>query len=221
MYLVLFDCDGTLVDSQDSIMYGLRAAFAALDLPQPTRAQGLSIVGLSLDEAFLQLVGEERADIVPAMSDAYRKAAIARRTRGEDLSPLYPGAKAALEVLSTRDDVLMGVATGKHSRGVAHMVTEHGLEGKFLTVQTADRAPSKPHPAMIQQAMDELCVTSENVVMIGDTTYDMQMARNAGVAGLGVNWGYHERDALLQAGAFKVLEQFDALLPALSEKFGW
>ncbi|WP_068082381.1 HAD-IA family hydrolase [Polycladidibacter stylochi] len=221
MYLVIFDCDGTLIDSQDAIMQGLYAAYEAVELPRPTRAEGLSIVGLSLEEAFLQLVGDARADLVPVMKAAYRKRAIERRESGEDRSPLYPGTRQVLDALAQRDDVLLGVATGKHSRGVAYMVEEHGLQNKFVTIQTSDRAPSKPNPAMIMQAMAETGVDAARTVMIGDTSYDMLMARNAGVHGLGVSWGYHQPAQLMEAGAFQVIDKFEQLIPAISKQLSW
>lgn len=221
MYLVVFDCDGTLVDSQHTILHGLEVGFEAVGLKMPDRQTALSIVGLSLEPAFLQLVGRENEDLVPRMCEAYRSAKVSRRIAALDHDPLYPGTREVLDMLSRRDDVLMGVATGKHSRGVAHMVEVHDLHGKFITVQTADKAPSKPHPGMLLQAMSETGADPKRTVMIGDTSFDMEMARNAGVHGIGVTWGYHVPQELRRAGARRVVDGFPELIPALEEVLGW
>ncbi|WP_417770360.1 HAD-IA family hydrolase [Stappia sp.] len=217
----MFDCDGTLIDSQETILHGLGVGFAAVGLPAPERAVALSIVGLSLEVAFAQLTAPEHRHMVPAMADAYREAKVARRLAGLDHDPLYPGALAALDALSARPDVLLGVATGKAMRGVRHMQEAHGLEGRFVTIQTADKAPSKPHPGMILQAMEETGAEAARTVMIGDTGFDMEMARAAGVAGIGVTWGYHPRERLAQAEPARIIDGFDMLLPALGETLGW
>ena len=221
MYLILFDCDGTLVDSQDTIVSGMEAAFSAVGLAPPARAACLGIVGLSLEVAIDRLVSDAERHLVGEMVEAYRASKIAERKAGGGLDPLYPGARAAIEALHARDDVLLGVATGKAYRGVEHMVEVHDLHGRFVTVQTADRAPSKPHPGMILQAMEETGARPENTVMIGDTSYDMAMAKNAGVTGLGVSWGYHDRPLLTQAGASVILDEFADLVPELGRRFGW
>lgn len=221
MYLILFDCDGTLVDSQDTIVSGMEAAFAAVDLPPPPRAACLGIVGLSLEVAIDRLVKDEQRHLVQRMADAYRDAKIAERAAGGGHDPLYPGARAAIDALNAREDVLLGVATGKALRGVTHMVEVHGLHERFVTVQTADRAPSKPHPGMILQAMEETGATPEKTVMIGDTSYDMAMARNAGVTGIGVSWGYHAKPLLSEAGAAIIVDDYAELVPELGRHFGW
>lgn len=220
MYLVIFDCDGTLIDSQAAILHGLEAAFRSAELTMPDRRTALSIVGLSLEVALLRLAGEENRRHIQSMADAYRTSQIALRETGAS-DPLYPGTMAALDSLSARDDVLLGVATGKALRGVVHMEESHGLTGRFVTRQTADRAPSKPHPAMIHQAMEETGVEPHRTVMIGDTSFDMEMARNAGVAALGVSWGYHDASLLKNAGARGVIDHFDQLDAALSDIFDW
>ncbi|MHC5653082.1 HAD-IA family hydrolase [Stappia sp. ICDLI1TA098] len=217
----MFDCDGTLVDSQDTILRGLAAGFAAVGLPAPDRERGLSIVGLSLEVAFRRLIPQEQADLVPAMADAYRRTQVSRREAGLDNDPLYPGARAALDALSAHDDVLLGIATGKALRGVRHLQKVHGLEGRFVTIQTADSAPSKPNPAMIEQAIAETGVDPAKTVMVGDTTYDLDMARAAGVAAIGVTWGYHDRVRLTTSRPFRLIDGFDQLLPAISDLFGW
>ncbi|WP_425089995.1 HAD-IA family hydrolase [Stappia sp.] len=217
MYLVIFDCDGTLVDSQDTILHGLTVGFEAVGLTPPDRRTGLSIVGLSLDVAFRRLVAPEHAHLVPAMADAYRQAKVARRLAGLDHDPLYPGARAVLDALHARDDVLLGIATGKALRGVRHLQEMHGLERMFATIQTADSAPSKPHPGMILQAMAETGAQADRTVMIGDTRFDIDMARAAGVASVGVSWGYHPREQLVASGAGRIIDAFGELEGVLAE----
>lgn len=216
MYLVIFDCDGTLVDSQETILHGLEVGFEAVGLEMPDRRTALSIVGLSLERAFLTLVGEVNQHHVSTMADAYRTAKVARREEGLDFDPLYPGAMEALDRLSARDDVLLGVATGKARRGVDHLCRIHGLEDRFVTIQTADTSPSKPHPDMILQAMGETGAEAGRTVMIGDTSFDMEMAVAAGTRGIGVTWGYHDRDRLQAGGAATVIDHFDQLDAALA-----
>jgi len=215
MYLVIFDCDGTLVDSQNTILHGLEVGFEAVGLPMPDRSTALSIVGLSLERAFAELVGPDNAHLARDMADAYRTAKIARRKTGEDLDPLYPGTREALNRLALRDDVLLGIATGKARRGVDHMIEVHDLYNRFVTIQTADTSPSKPHPDMILQALAETGAEPDRTVMVGDTSFDMEMARAANVQALGVSWGYHDPDALHRAGAHSVIDHFDDLDRAL------
>ncbi len=211
MRLVIFDVDGTLVDSQGDIVASMTAAFDDAGLPVPTRADILGIVGLSLDVAMAQLApGADTARMVRTYKDAYAQL---RVTKGAASSPLYPGARAALDHFAGRDDVLLGVATGKSKRGLDGLIEVHGLEGLFVTRQVADFHPSKPHPSMIEAALHETGVEAIDAVMIGDTSYDMQMAQNANVAGIGVTWGYHPRD-LLDA-AVRVIDDFSALPDAV------
>ncbi|MEP3277154.1 MAG: HAD-IA family hydrolase [Stappiaceae bacterium] len=221
MHLVVFDCDGTLIDSQNTIFHGLTVGFEAAGLAPPDRRTALSIVGLSLETAFAALLHEDNHHQVPLMADAYRQSKIDRRAKGLDHDPLYPGAREALDRLTERDDVLIGVATGKALRGVHHMMDVHELHNLFVTIQTADKAPSKPHPGMLIQAMAETGIDAERTVMIGDTRFDMEMANSAGVAGLGVSWGYHEKQDLYEAGAETVIDEFDQLNGVLVSKFNW
>lgn len=211
MKLVIFDCDGTLVDSQNTILHGLEVGFEAVGLAMPDRKMALSIVGLSLERAFAELIGPGKAHLAPAMADAYRTAKIARRDAGDDFDPLYRGAQEALDRLAEQDDMLLGIATGKARRGVTHMIETHDLHGRFVTIQTADTSPSKPHPDMIHRAVRETGVAPAAVVMVGDTSFDMEMARAAGVQAIGVSWGYHDEPALRRAGAFDVIDHFDDL----------
>ena len=208
--LVIFDVDGTLVDSQAAIVAAMTAAFEAVGVVPPERSVMLSIVGLSLDRAMPVLAPELDADLHVTMIEAYKAAYHANRlTLGAASMPLYPGAREALDALVQIPEVLLGVATGKSRRGLDAMIEAHGLEKYFVTRQVADDHPSKPHPSMILTAMAETGVDRDRTVMIGDTEFDMAMAAAAGFAGLGVSWGYHPVHMLAPARA--VLGRFDEL----------
>ncbi|MCX2722411.1 HAD-IA family hydrolase [Roseibium salinum] len=217
MYLIIFDVDGTLVDSQNTILHGLQVGFEAVGLPMPDRRTALSIVGRSLNEAFADLVGPTRIDLVPAMAEAYRQSKISRRGQGLDIDPLYPGAREAIGSLRARADFLLGIATGKALRGVRHMQDTHDLHDWFVTIQTADTSPSKPHPDMILRAMAETGAEPHRTLMIGDTAFDMEMARAAGARSIGVTWGYHDQAMLTASGADRIIHSFPELERALAE----
>lgn len=212
---VIFDVDGTLVDSQRDIMAAMHAAFEREALPAPKLSDVLGIVGLSLDVAMPILADSadaaQCARLVQGYKDAY---ADLRRTQGAAASsPLYPGAHAALTRLGAQDTLLLGVATGKSRRGLTKLIEGHGLEGVFLSTQVADDHPSKPHPSMLQAAMNELGVEAEDTVMIGDTSFDLEMAGAAGCHFIAVSWGYHDVTRLAAADA--VIDDFAQLDSAL------
>lgn len=206
--LVIFDVDGTLVDSQNYICEAQRRAFIAHGLEPPSRAHMLSIVGLSLVRAFETLAPHGPAE---SMAQAYKDAWHDMRHNPEWDDPLFPGARETIEALSQRDDVMLGVATGKSRKGVANLFDKTGWERHFVTVQTADDHPSKPAPDMVLAALAETGVDPADALMIGDSTYDVEMACAAGVRALGVSWGYHTPAALLAAGAHAILDDFAAM----------
>ncbi|GKY89191.1 HAD-IA family hydrolase [Sinisalibacter aestuarii] len=220
--LVIFDVDGTLIDSQNLIVAAMTDTFGAVGRPVPPRAEVLQIVVLSLELAMARLAPDLDAAGIDALVAAYRAAFLRLRsqTGGEAASPLYPGARAAIEALHARPEVLLGVATGKARRGLDHAFAAHGLDRFFVTRQTADTHPSKPHPAMIEAALAETGVEPPRAVMVGDTSYDIAMARAAGVAAIGVSWGYHAAEALLAAGAAQVIDGFGALEAAIDTIWG-
>lgn len=220
MHLVLFDVDGTLIDSQHMIVAAMDRAFASLDLARPTREATLSVVGLSLAEAMTTLLGTADGPIA-ALGEAYKASYFDLRRSGEAQEPLYPGARDAIEALAARDDVLLGLATGKSKRGAHAILDLHDLQGRFVTIQTADDHPSKPHPSMILRALAETGVAAERAVILGDTVYDIEMGRSAGCVAIGVSWGYHEPKALTSAGAATVLASYDDLMPTLRSTFSW
>lgn len=201
--LAIFDCDGTLVDSQHAICASMEGAFTAAGLALPTRQQTLSIVGLSLVTAVAVLLPDHDEALHVAVAEGYKAHFHALRTRGEVGEPLYAGIADLIDRLDA-DGWLLGVATGKSDRGLKLCLESHGLGGRFVTLQTADRHPSKPHPSMIEQAMADAGAVPDTTIMIGDTSFDMAMAKAAGVRGLGVGWGYHAPDLLFAAGAASV-----------------
>jgi phosphoglycolate phosphatase len=214
MHLILFDVDGTLVDSQQMICAAMEQAYRHHGLACPTRAQLLSIVGLSLDDAFRRLA--QGADHpVAGLTAQYKEAFFVLRESGKHNSPLYPGARDAIALLARQDDVILGIATGKSRRGVTAVLEQYGLVDAFATIQTSDAAPSKPHPGMVLQAIAETGADAAHTVVIGDTVFDIEMARAAGAFGLGVAWGYHPVADLHAAGATSVIDDFGALMPAL------
>ncbi len=201
--LAIFDCDGTLVDSQHNIVAAMDGAFAGAGLTPPSRLETLSIVGLSLVPAIAALLPNDPEALHIHVAEGYKSHFQSMRARGELGEPLFDGIADLLDSLEAAG-WLLGVATGNSDRGLAHCLESHGIMGRFVTLQTADRHPSKPHPSMIELAMAEAGASVETTVMIGDTSFDMAMARNAGVRGLGVGWGYHAPELLFDAGAESV-----------------
>lgn len=207
--LAIFDCDGTLADSGRSIVDAVQAAFKEHGLGLPSAARVSAGIGLSLD-AFLAHVAPgldpDRGSLVVA---SYRSHfSRLRAERGTD--PLFDGMSALLDELRA-EGVLLGVATGKSRRGLLNFLDAHALRDAFATLQTADDAPSKPHPAMIERALDETGTSAADAVMIGDTTFDVGAAVNAKVRAIGVTWGHHDATALERAGATAVVDDLASL----------
>ena len=198
--LAVFDCDGTLVDGQASICDAMEIAFAETGMPAPDRNSVRRAVGLSLMQAVRRLLPGADDAACHAVADAYKHAFRSAREQGTLSQPLYEGIPQLLDDLRSGGWQL-GIATGMSDRGLAHCLAAHGLEGVFVTLQTADRHPSKPHPGMLEAALFEAAVQPAEAVMIGDTAYDMQMARSSGVRAIGVEWGYHPPAELVAAGA--------------------
>ncbi len=191
------------------------SAFGSGRLPVPAADEVRRVVGLSLNEALSSLAPEASTSERLGLRDAYRTAFAAARTRTEEIDPLFPGAIESLEALSAAGYTL-GIATGKSMSGVRATLSRAGLEDRFATLQTSDDAPSKPDPAMLLRAMAQTDAAPSETIMVGDTTYDMTMARNAGTAAIGVAWGYHAVEDLRRAGAQTLVEDFAALPGAVA-----
>lgn len=219
MKLVIFDCDGTIVDSQHSIVAAMEQAFADTGLAAPARTQILGVVGLSLLPAIVRLAPGLPHATHLHIAELYKSAFQGIRRREAGHEPLYPGAREAIATLHKRGDVLLGVATGKSLRGLRAVLEREHLMDYFLTLQTADTHPSKPHPSMIHEAMSHAGARPEETIMVGDTTFDMEMARLANVGAIGVAWGYHPAQALAEAGAHAVIDDYGLLDPALEKLF--
>lgn len=213
MRLAVFDCDGTLVDSGASICAAMDLAFVGERLAPPEHQSTRRVVGLSLVEAMAALLPGEDPALHARLADAYKAAFTTVRGHAGFEEPLYPG---VVETLAELDAAgwLLGVATGKSARGLVRCLAAHGLGERFVTLQTADHHPSKPHPAMLRAALAQAGAT--HAVMVGDTVYDIEMARAADVPSVGVAWGYHAPVELTQAGATAVAETWPDL-PALLE----
>ena len=208
--LAVFDCDGTLVDSQHSIIAAMGAAFERHDLARPTDDAVRRVVGLPLVDAIVRLGIQVPAELVEPLREEYSRAWQTMRQNGGLDEPLYPGTVEALADLGDRNWT-RGVATGKSHRGLVGTLEKHNVLERFATLQTADRARGKPHPEMLYKAMEETGAAPERTVMIGDTTFDMEMARQAGVMAIGVAWGYHDKEELEGAGAETVIAAYGDL----------
>ena len=217
MKLAVFDCDGTLVDSQANIVRAMGDCFVRQGLIPPSEHATRRVVGLSLVEAMQALLPDADAALHGALAADYRD--VFQRLRAEarlDPEPLYPGVRDGLDRLREAG-WLLGVATGKSDRGLTLLLDHHGIRDRFVTLQTADRHPSKPHPAMLQAALYEGGADPTDAVMIGDTVFDMAMAVRAGVRAIGVDWGYHDAHELHDAGAAAIVATMDDLLDTLLE----
>ncbi|MEL6529600.1 MAG: HAD-IA family hydrolase [Pseudomonadota bacterium] len=198
--LAVFDCDGTLVDGQADICDTMVQAFERAALPAPDRNQVRRIVGLSLQVAIRELSPGISDSDAKTVVEFYKSGYFSRREEGLLREPLYDGIAELLARLH-QSGWQLAVATGKSDRGLQSVLAAHGLTDLFVSLQTADRHPSKPHPAMLEAALFEAGATPVEAVMIGDTTFDIDMARAANVRAVGVAWGYHEPRELTEAGA--------------------
>jgi phosphoglycolate phosphatase len=198
--LAIFDCDGTLVDSGATIRAALEQAFDAHGMECPPLQVTRKVIGLSLMESMARLA--PNCDHA-ALAQSYKDAFFAMRGAGQVEEPLFDGIVELLDRLEA-DGWLLGVATGKSDRGLRYCLEAHGLGGRFVTLQTADRNPSKPHPAMALAAMAEAAAEPRRTVFVGDTGWDIGCARNAGVGAIGAAWGYHDVDELTAEGAHGV-----------------
>lgn len=211
MKLALFDCDGTIVDSAAVIHTCMERTFEDFGVARPALSHTKSIIGLTLDIAIAQMLGRPVDPEIAAMTARYKEHFMLHRQNGGVLEPAYSGLLPLIAVLAARDDVILGVVTGKSRRGLEAILAHHGLSKLFFTTRTADDCPSKPHPAMVLECCAEAGVDPERTTVIGDAIYDMQMAVSAGARAVGVSWGYGPVEALRAAGAHHVVDHADEI----------
>jgi len=214
--LAIFDCDGTLVDSGATIHRALAMTFEQNGLVLPPPQVTRKVIGLSLTEAMAALLPQANAEEHARLSEDYKRAFWTLRAAGEVDEPLFGGVLELLDALE-HDGWLLAVATGKSDRGLKHCLEQHDIHARFVSLQTADRHPSKPHPSMVSQAIAEAGASPETSIVVGDTSFDMAMAVNAGARGIGAGWGYHEPQELLDAGAVAVADQPEGVLALIRE----
>ena len=214
--LAIFDCDGTLVDSGATIYRALTETFRQSAIPLPPPSVGRRVIGLSLIEAMAGLVPDATAEEHAALAEAYKRNVMAMRAAGHVEEPLYDGVIELLDSLED-DGWLLAIATGKPDRGLKHCLEVHGIHARFVSLQTADRHPSKPHPSMVLQAIADADAAPERTFVVGDTSYDMAMAAAAGTVPIGAGWGYHDAEELLGAGALAVADHPAEVLSLVRE----
>jgi phosphoglycolate phosphatase len=209
--LAIFDCDGTLVDSGATIVRAVAETFEQHGLALPSPRECRRVIGLSLGEAMRSLVPEASSDEHALLTESYKANFFRARLEGRVEEPLFDGIAELLDALEA-GGWLLAVATGKSDRGLGHCLECHGWGARFVSLQTGDRHPSKPHPSMALQAMADAGAAPETTVVIGDTSYHMGMALASGATGIGAGWGYHDENELLAAGAIAVaMEPGDVL----------
>lgn len=204
MKLAVFDCDGTLVDSQANILRAMHSSFQRMGLADPDPHAVRRVVGLSLVEAMQALLPDAEADLHRRLAEDYKLAF--QRLRADSLldpEPLFDGIADLLGELEA-GGWLLAVATGKSDRGLKLCLEHHGIEQRFISLQTADRHPSKPHPSMLLKCLEDAGAQASEACIIGDTVFDISMGVNANVRAIGVDWGYHDGVELLEAGAVGV-----------------
>ncbi len=217
MKLVLLDCDGTLVDSQQAIVSAMTAAWQAAGLQAPDPLAVRRVVSLPLTEAIAHLLPGSEDWFIKRLAGLYRDAFYRERHHvGHESEPLFPGVREALASMQA-SGLGLGIATGKSFKGLVAVLEQHGLMGTFLTLQTADRGLGKPNPDMVFRAQEETGSAAGDTVVVGDATFDMEMACRAGVGAIGVAWGYHAVRDLEAAGARRIAHHWEELPRAVLE----
>jgi phosphoglycolate phosphatase len=218
MRLVIFDLDGTLIDSVALIVETVTNAFAAVDEPVPDERAIRSISGITARDAMAILAPSAGPERVDTILESYRTHY--RSNAGVAREPMFKGALEALDRLQADPATIFAVATGKGYKGAVTLLERHGVIGRFDSIQTPDHNRGKPDPQMVETALAKAGATRSQTVMIGDTVHDMRMAKAADVAAIGVTWGYHERADLIAEGADVVIDSFDQLDGAIDQLLG-
>jgi phosphoglycolate phosphatase len=217
--LAVFDLDGTLIDSAAAIVEAIRACWTACGFPEVEPDRIRRVIGLPWEDSVPMLLpgaGKRELDLIRAY---YDDVAQGRRTAPPRDVTAFPGAHDALAALEA-DEVLLAIVTSRGNHRVHDILDRCGFAGRFVTVKTVDHGPGKPNPYLLREAMTEAGARPEETVMVGDTTYDILMAVNAGTASLGVSWGVHETHELIGAGAHRVVARFAEIPPAVRALVG-
>ena len=219
MRLIIFDADGTMVNSRAIILAGFKRVFSEFGLPEPEDQDILSTIGLSLDLVFSQLLDRPVDEEIKRMGLRYKANSVILQKDPALHSPLYHGIDETIRELSRIDSNLIGIATGKSRRGLNEMISRFGYDQHVVVSRTADDCPSKPHPAMILECCEATGCDPANTMMVGDSNYDMIMANEAGAKALGVSWGYQPVESLTRSGAHAIVDYPLALANAIDELF--
>lgn len=198
--LILFDCDGTLVDSVGKIERVMRRVFTEFHLDPPPQDAVRSVIGLSLPQAIASLLPQGHEGALTSMVERYRLLYLQ-----DEVAPLFPGTMSTLADLQ-RKGYLLGVVTGSSTRGWCRVMERFGLDRYISVWRTADQCPSKPHPAMVEECAYAMGVQAECTLVVGDSVHDMRMAQSANAKAIGVATGVNDPAALLAAGALEVAE---------------
>lgn len=215
MYLVVFDCDGTLVDSQHAIIASTEYALTRAELPVPERQKILNAVGLPLDVALQRHAPDADAKLLEQILEDYRTESVRlaqQDTRGQIM---FPGMRDLIVSLGGHDNVRLGMITMKSRRGVERVVDAYEIRPYFHALKSADDGPGKPAPDLLLDVMRELDIQPSHTMMIGDTSFDMMMARAAGTYAIGVSWGYQTVDELEESGAHEIVASPDELAQSI------
>lgn len=219
MRLVIFDADGTLIDSQAIIHEAMRLTFIEHGLEVLPIEATRSIIGLTLDRAIAQLLERDVDRDIVGMVETYKRIYYKLQKIPAMHARLYDGILDVINLLNTQRETLLAIATGKSTRGLINLIDTHGIRDKLIGWRSADDCPSKPHPAMILELCDIAGCTPQQAVMVGDSCYDMEMAVNAGSRALGVSWGYQSAETLLQTGATHIAEKPGELPQSIDDIF--
>ena len=210
--LIVFDWDGTVMDSTAVIAGSIQSACRDLDLPVPSDETARHVIGMGLKDALRYAVPEAPEEMYEQLAMSYRRHFLA-----QDASiPLYAGARETIAELHGKG-IPLAVATGKSRNGLDRALQSSEMGSFFCASRTADETFSKPHPAMLLELMDELAVQPERTLMVGDTTHDLKMAANAGVDALGMTHGAHPEEHLSMLRTVALLGNFDELRSWLTE----